>query len=159
MKRIISALSVLAFSSALGLAGCGDDDDGSNGGTAGKGNEPTAGAPADGNENLSCDPGEETTCQNDTDCDYVIDGTARTKAQVCGKDECLTDEDPNCARNCILRDLKMTSECAGCYADFVNCTIKHCVAACISDADSDECHECQETEGCRPTFDECSGLP
>lgn len=160
MKRIISALSVLACATTLGLVGCGGDDDGGGGGTAGDGNEPTAGAPGTGSPNLSCDPEEATTCQNDTDCAFVIDGSARTKAQLCGRDECLGSEDPDeCARDCILRDLDMTSDCAGCYGAFVNCTIANCVAACIADPDSDGCHECQETEGCRPTFDDCSGLP
>ncbi|RYZ08210.1 MAG: hypothetical protein EOO73_09105 [Myxococcales bacterium] len=160
MKRIISALSVLACVTTFGLAGCGGDDDGDGDGAAGKsGNEPTAGAPATGSPNLACDPAEATTCQNDTDCDFVIDGTARSAAQDCGKMDCLTSEDPDCARECILEKLDMTSDCAACYADFVGCTIQNCVAACIGDPDSDECHECQETEGCRPTFDACSGLP
>lgn len=157
MKRIISALSVLACAAAFGLVGCGDDGD-SGGGTAGKGNEPTAGAPGDGSPNVGCDPEAATTCQNDTDCEFVVDGTARATAQVCGKEECLGSEDEDCARDCILRDLKMTSECAACYADTVNCTIANCLAECIADAESKGCLACQEAEGCRPTFNECSGL-
>lgn len=162
MKRIISALSVLAVATTFGLAGCGSDDDKPNpGGNAGASNEPTAGAPneGNGNGNVACDPEEKTTCQNATDCDFVVDGTARTAAQACGKEQCLGSDDENCARECILESLNMTSECAGCYADFVDCTIKNCVGACIADPNSDECHECQETEGCRPTFNSCSGLP
>lgn len=159
MKRIISALSVLACATAFALVGCSGDDDGDGGGTAGKGNEPTAGAPGDGDPNLSCDPAEETTCQNATDCDFVVDGSARTTAQTCGKEQCLGSDDENCARDCILESLEMTSDCAACYADFVNCTIANCIGACIADPDSDGCHECQETKGCRPTFDTCSGLP
>lgn len=159
MKRIISTFSMLALASALGLVGCGDDDDGGGGGSAGKGNEPTAGAPGDTSPNLGCDPAEATTCQNDTDCEFVINGKARTTAQTCGKETCLSSDDPDCASNCILEELDMTSECATCYADFVSCTIKNCVAACIADPDSDQCHECQETKGCRPEFDSCSGLP
>lgn len=161
MKRIFSALSLLACVTTLALAGCGDDDDDSTGGTAGTGNEPTAGAPAGtgGSPNVGCDPAEETTCQNTTDCDFVVDGTARTVAQTCGKDDCLGSEDPDCARECILKELDMTSDCAGCYADFVNCTIANCVVACIADPNSEGCLECQQTEGCRPTFNTCSGLP
>jgi hypothetical protein len=168
MKRIISALSVLACATTFALAGCSGDDDDDTGGTAGssgKGNEPTAGAPqagagapSDGN-NLACDPEAATTCQNDTDCSFVKDGTARTTAQTCGKGSCLGSEDENCARDCILAELDMTSDCASCYAEFVNCTIANCVGACIQDPDSDGCHTCQEEKGCRPTFDTCSGLP
>jgi hypothetical protein len=146
MKRIISALSVLACATVLGLAGCGGDDEAPGGGD---------GAP----DNVACAPAEDTTCQNATDCDFVVDGTARTTAQTCGKEQCLASKDEDCARDCILESLEMTSECATCYADFVNCTIANCVAACIADPDSDGCRECQETEGCRPTFDTCSGLP
>lgn len=160
MKRVISALVLLSFATTLGIAGCGgDDDDDDSANTAGKnaGGSPAGGAPGDGN--LACDPDQGTTCQNQTDCPFVVDGTARTTAQTCGKRECLGSEDENCARDCILAAIDMRSECATCYADFVNCTIAHCVGACISDPDSDDCHECQETEGCRPTFNTCSGLP
>ncbi len=165
MKRIISALGLLTFAATIGLAGCGSDDENGGGGTAGKtstagkGNEPTAGAPPEGDPNVGCKPSEETVCQNDTDCPFVVDGTARTTAQDCGKGKCLGSEDENCARDCMLESLEMTSECAGCYADFVNCTIANCVGACIADPDSDGCHECQQDKGCRPTFNTCSGLP
>lgn len=159
MKRIISALALLSFATTLGIAGCGGDDDDGGANTAGKsaGGEPEGGAPSEGN--LGCDPEQATTCQNDTDCTFVTDGTARTTAQTCGKGMCLGSSDENCARNCILEALDMTSDCAACYADFVNCTIAKCVADCIQDPDSDGCHECQEREGCRPTFNTCSGLP
>lgn len=181
MKRIISALALVSVA-ALGSAACGGDDDDTTGGSsgsagsAGKGN--AAGAPGTPDEgggtggtgttpgaagaasggNVSCDPSKATTCQNDTDCPFVADGTARTTAQACGQGECLQSSDENCPRDCILAQLDMTSDCASCYADFVNCTIGHCLAACIADPDSDGCHECQVSSGCRPTFDSCSGL-
>jgi hypothetical protein len=175
MKRMIAAFATLTALS-LAFSGCGgDDDDDDNGGNAGTGNTagktstPSEGgggttstpgeagsAPTDGN--VPCDADEATTCQNETDCPFVVDGTARTTAQTCGKEQCLGSEDEDCARDCILDALEMSSECATCYADLVNCTIDNCVVACIGDPDSDGCHECQATAGCRPTFDECSGL-
>jgi len=183
MKRIIAALALLS-GAALGVVGCGGDDDddtagtagkssgtaGKDSGTAGKSVVPEGGAGNEGgtgngtgntgnSPNLGCDPDADTTCQNAMDCPFVVDGTARTTAQKCGKGECLGSDDPNCARDCITRDLDMSPDCASCYADFVNCTIMHCVGACISDPDSDGCHMCQEDEGCRPTFNTCSGLP
>jgi hypothetical protein len=152
MKRLVSAL-VLFTACGLALSGCGDDDDdGGMDNTAGE--TGAAGAPS---LNLACTPSEETTCQNETDCSYVLDGTARTTAQTCGKG-CIGG-DENCARDCIVDELPMTSDCAGCYADFVNCTIANCVGACLTDPDSDGCHTCQEEEGCRPGFNTCSGLP
>jgi hypothetical protein len=150
MKRIFSAFSVLAMATTFGLAACGGDDDGA------PGNGGMAGAPSD---NVACVASQDTTCQNATDCKYVVDGSARTAAQKCGKEDCLQSEEENCARDCILSSLDMTSACAACYADFVDCTIANCVAACISDPNSDACHECQVEKGCRPTFDTCSGLP
>jgi len=53
----------------------------------------------------------------------------------------------------------MSSECATCYADTVNCTIKNCIAECIVDPGADACTQCQIDQGCRAAFDECSGLP
>jgi hypothetical protein len=166
MKRLVPALmlfTVLGFS----LSGCGDDDDGGdntggNGNSAGTPGSSDAGAPgaAEGgapNLNLACTPSEETTCQNETDCPFVIDGTARVTAQSCGKG-CLGG-DESCARDCILAELDMTAGCADCYVEFVNCTIANCVGACLTDPDSDGCHTCQEEQGCRPDFDTCSGLP
>ncbi len=158
MKRMFPALMlVAAFGSSL--SGCdddeGDDGAGSKGATAGKPSTSDGGAP---NLNVGCDESEDTTCQNATDCAFVIDGTARTTAQSCGKG-CADDDDETCARDCILEALEMTSACASCYADVVNCTITNCPGACFLDPDSDGCHTCQEDKGCRPDFNTCSGLP
>ncbi|MDF3067478.1 MAG: hypothetical protein K0R38_3079 [Polyangiaceae bacterium] len=167
MKRIISALSVLACATVLGLVGCGGDDDGDgNAGTAGKGNEPTAGsgneptagAPNEG-ENVPCDPDEETTCQNATDCQFVADGSARSSAQTCGRGQCLAAEDATCASECIRETLDMSEECASCYAEFVLCTRINCLSACISDPNAEGCTTCQVEKGCRAEFNTCSGLP
>lgn len=167
MKRLLSAFVVLT----LCAVGCGDDsgDDDNKGGSSNAGTdsgdagEPAAvggmsaagGAPS-GN-NVACDPAEATTCQNDTDCPFVQDGTARTTAQACGKG-CLGKDD-SCAVDCILEKLDMTSECATCYADIVACTVMNCLTPCLADPEGEECATCQVDEGCRGTFNECSGLP
>ncbi len=170
MKRARFAFAVLT-TLTLAFAGCGGDDDddtapgaagktngaaGETSGTAGEGNG-AGGEPSTGN--LACDPDEDTTCQNATDCDFVVDGTARTAAQTCGKGECLSSSDENCARDCILAEVSMTSECASCYADFVACTIQNCLGPCLQDPNSAGCAECQVPKGCRSTFNTCSGLP
>lgn len=176
MKRAISAFTWLT-ATALTFAACGADDDDDSGGNAGSGNKagtsamnpgegggggtPSAtpgagGAPPSGN--VPCDASRDTTCQNETDCPFVVDGSARVAAQGCGKEDCLVSTDENCARDCILAQLDMSSDCASCYADFVKCTIGMCLADCISDPNSSDCLSCQVTSGCRPTFDECSGL-
>jgi hypothetical protein len=167
MKRLLSAFVVLT----LCAVGCGDDsgDDGNKGGSSNAGTDSgdagesaavggmsVGGAPT-GN-NVACDPTEATTCQNETDCPFVQDGTARTTAQACGKG-CLGSKEETCATDCILEKLDMTSECATCYADIVACTVMHCLTPCLADPEGEECATCQVDEGCRGTFNECSGLP
>jgi hypothetical protein len=174
MKRIMSALTLVTMA-ALSVVACGgdDDDDTTNtGGTSGTGGTKgsSAGEPATGNGgepatgnggapsgNVMCDPSEEGVCQNAIDCPFVVDGTARVNAGTCGQG-CVGMAD-DCSRDCILEKLDMSSECATCYADTVNCTIAKCLAECIGDPEADACKQCQVDEGCRAAFDECSGLP
>ncbi|HEX2876193.1 MAG TPA: hypothetical protein VHP33_33305 [Polyangiaceae bacterium] len=180
MKRFISALALVS-AAALGVAGCGGDDDDDTNGAAGKGNtggepgsnggEPgsdggtpasTGGAPANTGgaptDNVSCDETQDGVCQNPMDCPFVVDGTARITAGTCGKG-CLASSDENCAVDCILEELAMSSECAKCYADTVACTVMKCLAECVSDPEAEACKLCQVEKGCRDAFNECSGLP
>ena len=178
MKRIISALALLTAAS-LSVAGCGDDDDDSSSSTAGKGNtagssnanggdsstpsgggdSSTPAAGGAGSVNPMCDPSLDGVCQNETDCSSVASGAARLSAGTCGQD-CLKSgsKDPNCARDCIVMDTSMSSECASCYAGAVACATKNCLNECIADPTAAECTACQVEKGCRSTFDECSGL-
>jgi hypothetical protein len=153
MKRILSALAVMGAASLL-AAGCGDDDD------SASPNDNTAGAPGGAGApsgNVACDPTQAGVCQNDMDCPFVADGTARLTAGDCGKG-CI-NKPANCARDCITMMLDMTGECAGCYADAVNCLIQNCVGECFADPESDGCKKCQVDSLCRAAFDTCSGLP
>jgi hypothetical protein len=174
MQRVISAL-VLVAATAFCVAGCGGDDDddtSSNGGSGGSGasssqaGQPatsegggdtasSAGAPSNGN--VACDASVDGVCQNATDCPFVVDGTARLTAGTCGQG-CI-GKAANCSRDCITMMLEMTSECASCYADTVNCTIANCLAECVGDPEADTCKQCQVDKGCRADFDACSGLP
>jgi hypothetical protein len=178
MKRFIAALALVTAASA-GIAGCGGDDDDEPTGTAGKGStggEPstdggtpstdggtpsTDGGTAAGGApsgNVSCDETLDGVCQNPMDCPFVVDGTARVTAGTCGKG-CLASSDENCARDCLLEELAMSSECAQCYVDTVACTVMKCLAECVSDPEADACKLCQVEKGCRAAFNECSGLP
>jgi len=171
MKRIISAL-VLVATAAMGVAGCGGDDDDTTPGAAGTsstggdpgttggmpgttGGEPAAGGAASGN--VMCDPSQDGVCQNPKDCPFVADGTARLTAGTCGQG-CIGKAE-TCSRDCITMMLDMSSECATCYADTVNCTIAKCLSECIGDAEAAACKQCQVDKGCRSAFDTCSGLP
>lgn len=153
MKRIFSALFVLTLS----VGGCGGDDDDDADNTGGTSSAGTTGAAGEPSDNVACDPAEATACQNDTDCPFVVDGTARVTAGECGKG-CLGKEE-TCARDCVLDMLEMTEECAGCYADTVNCSIANCAALCIADTEAQKCKDCQVESGCREAFNTCSGLP
>jgi hypothetical protein len=161
MKRLLSAFVVLT----LCAVGCGDDsgDDGNKGGSSnagtdsGQAGEPGAAGGAPASNNVACDPEAATTCQNETDCPFVQDGTARAAAQACGR-ACL-GEAQSCAVDCILGEIEMSSPCAGCYADIVACTaMSECLSPCLNDPEGQECADCQVETGCRGTFNECSGL-
>lgn len=175
MKRIISALALVAF----GVVACGDDDgdDDNTAGTAGTGatssdgGEPagsmggngatgaTGGAPP--TMNVECDPEVEGVCQNAMDCPFVESGEARVVAGECGR-SCLLGggEDPECPVNCMLEEMEldMSSECAGCYGDAAVCGIMACAGDCLEDPEAAVCQECLMESGCRETFNECSGL-
>lgn len=169
MKRILSALVLSTLS--VGACGGDDDDDASNTGgsssagttsEAGEPGMPSGGAPESGGGgaptgNVGCDPEEATTCQNEIDCPFVVDGTARMTAGVCGQG-CLGKEE-SCAVDCITDELDMSSECATCYAQTVACTVENCLSDCLNDPEADKCKACQVESGCRAAFNECSGLP
>src|SRR5882672_2887883 len=116
MKRIISALALLTVAS-LAVAGCGGDDDdnsSTNGGTGGTSVVPTGGdsaaqGGADTSGNVMCDPAVNGVCQNDMDCQFVVDGTARITAGTCGQG-CVGNSDENCSRDCITGKLAMSPE-------------------------------------------------
>ena len=82
-------------------------------------------------------------------------------AGTCGKDECLskpTEEQEQCAVDCIKKDHALSDECAGCYGASVLCGIKNCVAQCIADTAAPACLECLGAN-CLPAFYTCSGFP
>jgi hypothetical protein len=148
MQRIFSVLLLLTL--GLGVSCGGDDDDGGDPGPIGG----SDGAPTD---NVDCDPEEATTCQNEQDCPFVIDGTARVTAGTCGQG-CLGKEE-SCAVECITAELAMSQECATCYAQTVACTVQNCLSECLADTEAEKCKVCQVDSGCRAAFNDCSGLP
>lgn len=157
MKRILSALFLLTLSVGVGCGG--DDDDDGTGNTGGTSN--TGGTDGGAGEpsvpNVSCDPEGATTCQNETDCPFVVDGTARNAAGVCGQG-CLGKEE-SCAVDCITEELDISADCATCYAQIVACSVQNCLSDCLADPQAQKCADCQVEKGCRAAFNECSGLP
>ncbi len=187
MKRIISALMMVA-TAGIGVAGCGGDDDDSSKTSGGTGNlagahvtdggapsasggtgnlagapvteggaANTGGAPPSSG-NVMCDEKLDGVCQNPTDCPSVVSGDARMAAGKCGQD-CLGNKDKTCTVGCIVMKTSMTPECATCYAQAVGCATQKCLAQCIENPEADKCKICQVEQGCRDAFNTCSGLP
>jgi hypothetical protein len=156
MNRYLIVLVLSLFAVA-----CGDDDDSSNGDKS-KADASTVDEDAgSGFGSVACHPAGSGACQNTADCPIVESGKARKSASDCGL-TCLAgtpDEQTMCAKTCVVDDTKLSSDCAECYVGIVGCSRDHCLAACLADPDSKACFDCQVENGCRATFDECSGLP
>ncbi len=186
MKRLwfVGAAIALTLGS---VTACGDDDDDDTGGTGGSGGTATGGTGGSetggtgggsggtgggetggeagmGGEGglpttIMCDPGGDGACENDTDCEFVESGEARTVATACGF-ECQAEPEPDraqCAVDCIDMELGMTEECSGCYAALVACTAEFCLEPCVAGSTTPACQSCQ-AENCFPDFEDCSGL-
>jgi hypothetical protein len=133
----------------LGGIGCGDDDDDDdNGGTGGTG----------GGSSVTCTPGGDGACENETDCPKVVSGEARESAQICGVSCLESDDQGTCTVGCIVGDVQITQACAVCYATLVGCAAQYCLGTCGADPAGAECVQCQIDSGCRDGFDACSGL-
>jgi hypothetical protein len=182
----MKALWILGAASALtlGIVACGDDDDdGGDGGTGGTttGGSATGGAATGGGDtggsatggaatggsgtggglpSVTCDPTGDGVCENETDCEFVESGEARSVASACGQ-TCNTEppaEKGPCAVACINMELGMSSECSACYAGLVGCTFDNCLGDCAADPSSSACVECQVENECLSDFETCSGL-
>lgn len=164
MHKRTEMLVVLVSSFALFTWGCDgnddNDDDSKDTGTqtedAGDAND---GGTENTNQNVTCDPSGDGKCQNEADCPIIEKGTARQTATQCGMG-CLGVEDPTeCSEACVVEQTGLTDDCTACYVGIVDCTFEKCASACSNDSGSLDCFNCQVDEGCRETFNTCSGLP
>lgn len=112
--------------------------------------------------NIKCEPAEgvtEAVCVNDTDCDFVEDGTFRATAKNCLLNSCLGNSDEaGCTADCMVEEISSTLECSTCYGASAACSSEHCLTECFADVDSPGCVECQADSGCTEAFFTCSGL-
>lgn len=112
--------------------------------------------------NIECEPAEGATaaaCVNDTDCDFVEDGTFRATAKDCLLNSCLGNSDEGgCTADCMVEEISSTPECSACYGASAACSSENCLSECFADADSPECVSCQGENGCTESFFACSGL-
>ena len=96
-------------------------------------------------------------CINDADLVILGGDTNVTgEAQDCGL-ACLGDADPGaCSATCVEDATGLTTDCAGCYAGTVVCSIENCLAQCATDPTSEACATCQ-AENCLDEFYTCTG--
>jgi len=69
-----------------------------------------------------------------------------------------TDGSVDQGSQCMQHKVGLTSSCAHCYGESIQCTMQHCIeqCACSSQASYD-CRVCQD-QHCRNAFSDCSGL-
>ena len=99
--------------------------------------------------------GELAACDNENDILILADGQADLTETM--KDcalSCLGEE--ACAKECVIKELGVSNDCAGCFGANIACTMKNCALHCM-DPNNDKCAECQE-ENCNADFNECAGL-
>lgn len=145
----IGVMGVSLVLSCLGLVGCGDGGEESEGETCERSNiECSAAAGA-----------SDAVCVNDTDCGDVESGDYRATAKDCLLNECTEAADQaQCVADCLVSTNGVTAECSACYGASAACSSDNCFAECASDGDSCECVTCQEENGCTQDFFDCSGL-
>jgi len=88
--------------------------------------------------------------------DQMAEATAgfATAPRDCGF-MCFGMTDPNCATQCMLGK-GLSSACAQCWGDTVNCGIKFCIGQCL-DSESAACRQCS-AQYCDPALHACAGM-
>lgn len=109
----------------------------------------------------ACTPVENPVdrCQSEADLALIHADQAdiRSHAQSCTL-SCMGDPNaPACAAQCTTDATDLSPGCAACYSGATVCMMNKCTMPCMTDPSSASCMECQETEGCTPTFETCRG--
>ncbi len=174
-RRMKHLMGLLILSFIVGCAG-------SNGGvaiTGGRGPVPERTAPfypgdmeaSDDNAGETDDPATPTpptpeTIINGGACDNTSDEAAIADLST-GDNEALNDCVQNCLfatvseeetlsgcySNCLVEESQVSSACATCFGDVVECEFESCM-----DCDSrEECDACMQTN-CAPDFEDCAGI-
>ena len=99
----------------------------------------------------------EIGCNNTKDLDTFIreNATMHDKLDKCAT-RCLAAY--GCSRACIIKDIGLTPECAGCFATDMGCMSDKCMSICLPDHSSEKCLECHETN-CMPATVACAHVP
>ena len=162
-NRLVILFAALLL--ALPLAACGDDDDDTTDtGTVSDAGDVTPDETPDvtPDETPDVTPDETPTgaCTGDADLAIIGGGVIdpNAEATTCGLG-CLADDDPvACSTTCVVAETGLSTECSGCYAATVGCSIDNCLTECAADPSSEACETCQIDAGCISDFYACSGL-
>jgi hypothetical protein len=92
-------------------------------------------------------------CANAADQATTMSSGFSTAPRDCGF-MCFSMPDSSCAKDCIQKT-GLSSACATCWGDAINCGAKNCLAECL-DPSSTACTSCT-TQHCDPAFRACSG--
>jgi hypothetical protein len=115
------------------------------------------GPPADAGVDASGDgaSGQDAgpACTNAADEAVTMSPAFATAPRDCGFN-CFSMPDSSCAKDCIQKT-GLSSACATCWGDTINCGAKNCLAQCI-DSTNPACDACT-MQYCAPAFHACSG--
>lgn len=70
--------------------------------------------------------------------------------------DCIGGGAETCVEDCVSTELGVSDACAVCFADMVECTLQHCLSACVGGA-TEACSTCQRAN-CMADYIECSGI-
>ncbi|MEC8024058.1 MAG: hypothetical protein VX223_08990, partial [Myxococcota bacterium] len=97
-------------------------------------------------------------CLNSADLALAAQYDLNSEATTCYLG-CLADSDPiMCANICLKNNTGISDGCGGCYTEKTFCTFDNCLAQCATDPNSDECSQCQISNGCASNFYQCVGV-
>ena len=99
-----------------------------------------------------CTDGTGGVCTSAHDCPAVDGGILRADTEACAGG-CSNS---SCTTTCLAQDGGISTDCAGCYVDFLACVTEGCPTDCPSQG-GNACMSC-EVEHCSDAFMSCSGL-
>lgn len=96
---------------------------------------------------------------NESDLDYLgenLDAVILT-AQDCALGCFFNPDTEGCITNCILAETPLTTECASCFGEQVQCLIDNCLGQCPPLGTEEGCEDCL-AEFCLDDFNTCAGI-
>lgn len=95
-----------------------------------------------------CDESESKLwLNNDTFTDVIKKCAANTGGSVAGTTNCMASQIGG-----------LSSGCASCFGQTVDCGKKHCMAECVHNSAAQQCLECTKKSGCDDALNVCTGF-